>query len=204
MITTPKDYLELLYLIQDRNRPTQMIQCPKDETVYNIDLTTRKVDAPTFLSVENDHNAETVYFKVDRYFDNVDLARDDIYVIVQYENANPDTKKRGYVYAPPFIDVTTFAEENKIAFPWVIEGPATAYAGTVKFAIKFYRINSETNEYDFNLNTLTSESKVLVGMDAANIENSENYIFTASELDKILYRMNEISEQNDLYWIEIT
>lgn len=201
MITTPADYLSLLYLIQDQNRQTVAITLPKDEQIYNIDLNKRTVEAPKFLSVEYDHNAETIYFKVDRYYDNVDLARDDIYIVIQYENADKNTKKRGYIYAPPFIDIQTLKDENKILFPWVIEGPATAYAGTVTFSIKFYRLNFK-GEYEFNLNTLTNKSQVLHGMDV--YKTSENYIYDAPTVEAIYQRIEEIDKASDLYWVILT
>lgn len=49
-------------------------------------------------------------------------------------------------------------------FPWLIEGDATKAAGTVKYAIRFYKMNGNTL-LTYNLNTLVSESKVLHGMD---------------------------------------
>lgn len=208
MITTPSDYLELLYRIQDVNRTTTIIRLPKDETIYDIDLNSRIIKAPEFLSIEHDHNAETVYFKVDRYYENIDLARSDIHVVIEYENASPKTKEKGYIYLPPFIDTNTFAEEEKIIIPWAIEGAATAYSGTVKFSIKFYKIKAIENDdntysyiYEFNLNTLPSQSKILTGMDV--LEKSENYIYDANTLLGIYARMDDISKQNDLYWIEV-
>lgn len=200
MITTPADYLSLLYLIQDQNRQTIAITLPKDEHIYNIDLNTRTIEAPNFLSLEYDHNAETIYFKVDRYYDNIDLARDDIHIIIQYENANPNTKKRGYIYAPPFVDITTLEEENKILFPWVIEGPATAFSGNVTFAVKFYKLNPR-GEYELNLNTLPNKSKVLHGMNA--ITETENYIYDSETVEEIYARIEEVSRANDLYWLII-
>ena len=35
---------------------------------HPIDLNKRTIDVPECLSVEKDHRAETIYFKVDRYF----------------------------------------------------------------------------------------------------------------------------------------
>jgi len=67
-----------------------------------------------------------------------DLGSDDITVLIQYKNADPEARKSGYIYVPTYKDVTTFAEDEKIAFPWVIEGPATVFAGDVTFSIKFY------------------------------------------------------------------
>lgn len=200
MITTPADYESLLYLIQDQNRQTIAITLPTEEKIYHIDLDSRTIEAPPYLSVEYDHNAETVYFTVDRYFDGTDLARDDIYLVIQYENANPDKKKRGYIYAPPFIDITTYSKEGKILFPWVIEGPATAFAGTVTFSVKFYRLNSLGN-YEFNLNTLPSKSIVLSGMDI--YENSENYQYDADTVEAIYLRLNQLENTRDLYWLTI-
>lgn len=207
MITTPKDYLELLYRIQDQNKLTKWIGLPKEEQIYNIDLNTRTIDAPKYLSVEFDHNAETIYFKTDRYFDGIDLARPDVHIIIQYENADTVVTKKGYYYAPPFVDTSTLFDEKKIIFPWVIEGPATAYAGTVKFAIQFYRVEQEitNNEasyyYMFNLNTLPSTSQVLHGMNIAEV--TENYIYDSDTVHEIFQRIDQVEKTNDLYWIDI-
>ena len=112
------------------------------EPIYEVDLNKRSIEAPEFLSVELDHNAETIYFSVDRFFDNVDLST--VYCVIQYQNANPDKAKGGYIYPVPYFDVTTKARENKMLFQWAIEGPATAFSGPVTFSIKFYRIAAKT------------------------------------------------------------
>lgn len=204
MITTPSDYLELLYRIQDENKLTTIIQLPKDETIYDIDLNSRTIKAPEFLSVEYDHNAETIYFKADRYYENIDLARKDIHIVIQYENASSKSKEKGYIYMPPFVDSITLAEEEKIIIPWVIEGAATAYSGTVKFSIQFYKIQKTDDGnyvYDFNLNTLACSSKVLTGMNV--LDKSENYIYDADTIKGIYAEIDTVRKTNDLYWLEI-
>lgn len=198
MISTPQDYQSLLYLIQNPNRPSVIIPLPKDEPIYEVDLKTRIINGPDLLSVRYDHKAEWIYFKVDRYFDNVDLAT--MNCIIQYNNANPDKKKRGYVYAPPFIDIVTLKDENKIIIPWLIEGPATAYEGKVEFALKFYRMASN-GVLLFNLNTLSTVSNVLKGMDI--FEETENYVYDQDTIEEIYARIEEVSRQSDLYWIEV-
>jgi hypothetical protein len=35
---------------------------------------------------------------------------------VQYQNANPNKAQGGYIYAVPYFDITTKAEENKMLF----------------------------------------------------------------------------------------
>lgn len=214
MITTRDDYLDLLYRIQDPNRQTQVIKLPKDEPICEIDLDTRQINVPEAVKVvEFDHNSETLYFSIDRFYDNVDLST--LYAVVQYKNADPDNKKNGYIYAVPYFDVETLpnqGQENKMLLQWAIEGPATAYPGTVTFSIKFYRIaevedkdeNGNTiyvKVYDYILNTLTSKIKILHGMDV--FEETENYVYDAETVMDIYQRIEQISRANDLYWINL-
>lgn len=215
-ITTSAEYLQYLYIIQDKNFPQlQASDIPKSEEKLIIDLNTRTITAPEFLSVTKDHNSETLYFMVDRYFDNVDLAT--MSCVVQYTNANPDkTANNGYVYAVPQYFLIAPDGQQKLIFPWVIEGPATAYSGIVTFAVKFYRLMGEWNEdptlntleYEYNLNTLTAKSRVLEGMDV--LENNPDYSYNTnpSLYESILERLLNLeqlqsSEEKMLYWIKL-
>jgi hypothetical protein len=74
MITTAEEYQKYLWQLQDQNRPVSAILLPSDENVYEIDLNKRTIKAPDFLSVKEDHAAETIYFLVDRFYDNMDLS----------------------------------------------------------------------------------------------------------------------------------
>jgi hypothetical protein len=47
---------------------------PNQEKIYTIDLEQRTIETPEFLSIENDHASETVYFKAARHYDCIDLA----------------------------------------------------------------------------------------------------------------------------------
>jgi len=71
------NYKSLLYEIQNASSasPTSdVIIVPSNARIYNVDLNTRIIDAPEYLSVQHEHYAETVYFLVDRYYDSMDLA----------------------------------------------------------------------------------------------------------------------------------
>ena len=127
MITTPKEYLDNLLKIQDANTPDVTFRLPSDELPYKIDLNKRTVETLKHVTVSGDHKAETIYFIADRYFDQVDLS--ETVCIIQYINA----ENKGAIYPVPFYDIQT--EENKIIFPWLISGTATAAPGTIKFAI---------------------------------------------------------------------
>lgn len=188
MITTPQDYYSKLHLIQDTNKPVVATLLPSDEKIYNIDLNTRKIETPSYLSIEKDHYAETIYFLVDRYFDNIDLSTTTC--VVQYVNALGEPR----MYAVPFMDIQTF--EGKILFPWCIEGEATKAAGTIQYAVKFYHTFKDEEDnilFDFNLNTVTARSKILSGLDT--IKNNGDYDYIASEIEKALSRIDLLSKQ---------
>lgn len=165
MITSAKEYLANLQRIRDENLRTEVLQIPSDELVYNVDLNARTVDAPVYLSTETDHIAETVFFAVDRYYETHDLAKSTC--IIQYINA----KNESYVYIVPVFDTETYADEGKILIPWVIQGHATAAAGPIKYAIRFYHINTIERlngaveyEFDYIINTQVAQSRILKGM----------------------------------------
>ena len=195
MITTPQEYFAKLYLIQDVNKPSIAVLAPSDENTYEIDLSTRTIQAPASLSIEKDHMAETIYFKCDQFYDYVDLSQTTC--IIQYINA----KQEAHIYAVPFFDVTT--EEGKMIFPWCIDGAVTAAAGSVSFSIKFYHtFKGEDNSilFDFNLNTLTARSKVLTGLDVD--KNQEPYQGLASQIESALANLDEVNKE-DIKWLYV-
>lgn len=195
MITTPQEYYAKLHLIQDTNKPSIAVLAPNTEKIYNIDLNTRKIDSPEFLSIEKDHMAETIYFMVDRVYDSIDLA--ETTCIIQYINA----KKEARIYAVPFYDITTI--NGKIIIPWCIEGEATKASGTVKYSFKFYNTFKDKEDqilFDFNLNTLPANSKVLSGLDVA--KDDETYDYIASEIESALARV-DVATKLDIEWIHL-
>ena len=94
--------------------------------------------------------AERVYFKIDRFYETVDLAQ--MSCIVMY--TTPDNKD--YAYVVPFFDITTATD--KIIFPWDIQSVATEKSGIIKFAVKFFSTTLIHNipEVTYELNTLVA------------------------------------------------
>lgn len=97
MIVSPQEYNSLLHRLMDPNEFTNMLRIPENEPIYEIDLDARKINAPEFLSVEEDHNSEIIWFKTDRFYDNIDLYNSTCWI--QYKNAN----KEQYFYAAPLV-----------------------------------------------------------------------------------------------------
>ena len=159
MISTATEYFEALFKINENgNIPSLAVLLPKTENIYNIDLNSRTVEAPEFLSVLDDHDSETVYFIVDRFFDNMDLST--TACVIQYINAN----KEGRIYAVPYYDIETYHASNKMLIPWCIDGEATKAAGEVTYSIRFFKISDDGKYLVYNLNTLPATSKVLNGI----------------------------------------
>ena len=72
-----EEFKSFLQRVQDQY-PTTLRQIPLDEPRIQVDLSRRFIDIENseyrdFLSMAEDHRAETVYFEVDRYFEDVDL-----------------------------------------------------------------------------------------------------------------------------------
>jgi hypothetical protein len=100
---------------------------PLNENVYQIDLNTREIAAPEFLSVAQDHNSEVIWFKVDRFYDDFDLYN--CACLIQYTNA---LKEDCLSYSIP--KVLDDNNHNELYIPWLIAGPATKAAGSVTFS----------------------------------------------------------------------
>ena len=74
MITSSQEYQEFLanLAIDEHglyNPPNVLIRIPTNEKVYNIDWESRAVEAPVSIGVEADHEAEYLFFRMDRFVD---------------------------------------------------------------------------------------------------------------------------------------
>ena len=175
MITSGEEYRQYLAtLSRSYNPPTILIRIPANETIYNIDLNTRIIDPPKFLGVEADHEAEAIFFQVDRFFDNIDLAQ--CLGTIQFRNA----KNEEYIYVIPAYDITS--NPNKIIFAWNIQSPVTKYGGSVQFALKFFKIDKTSGELLYELNTLVCKSRVLVGWASKDGVNHNYNQFTVDQV----------------------
>jgi hypothetical protein len=132
---------------------------PPEEKIYNINLNTREVEVPEFLSVTNDHNAETVWFKVDRFYENIDLYKAGCWIL--YKNA----LKEEYIARVVPRVIYNYSHDT-LFIPWVVTGPATKASGEVTFSFEFFRLRESENELTtlFNIHTKPAKSKILSGL----------------------------------------
>ncbi len=196
MITVATEYWRNLYRIQqDHNLPSLAVLLPSTENIYEIDLNTRKITPPEYLSVYTDHAAEVIYFKCDRFFDYMDLANCN--VVIQYKNAKGESR----LYAVPFVDVATCSLENKMLIPWCVDGNVTAKAGEVTFSIRFYKIDANGEHVVYSLSTLPATSKVPETLDVQRADE-EHFTISPTEVERLDARINDlIRDHLDVNWI---
>lgn len=197
MIMTPEDYKNQLWSIQKNNFPKKAI-FPYVKEIYNIDIKTRKIDSPKFLSVLKDHKAESIYFSVPRYVDYMDLA--ETACIIQYK-----LKDGTYgIYPVQYYDITTFNEHGneRIIISWLLDGKATSLTGPVEYSFKFFCIDDAGNKFLYNLNTLPATSQVLYGLDVIGGDYNGDFDILPTEYEKLVAKISQI-QKDDLYWIEI-
>lgn len=210
---TEQEFLSQLYLIQSQNPPSTA-RLPYAEKVYDIDLYTRKIDSPNFVSVNRDHASETIYFSMDRFHDYMDMANTTC--IIQYNTPKPENKT--YYYIVPFFDIVTDRKNKKMIFPWNIEHMATKTAGTIEFSIRFFAIEKEYKnvtdyvdveenpntpmEYDYklvyNLETLPAQTKILKSLEVSE-DISDAFDLEPTYLEQLLAEVNR-AKREGVYW----
>lgn len=139
---------------------------PIDEPTFGIDLNTRSIQFPKgnyVYAVVGDDLAETIYFKTDRYFDNVDLNDMTIAIIV-------NTGEKKYLIPTNVRDITS--DPGKIIFGWPISKEITENSTTLEFAVRFYTFNEE-QQLAYNLSTQTTKLIVKPGLNYKDDEVDE-------------------------------
>ena len=176
-INTLEDYFSIIKTLSlgfDTN--FQILPAPQDEPRLIVNLNDRTIQGLSSAftyAVTGDDMAETLFFEVDRYFDNVDLNETEIAILV-------NTGKKKFLIPSTVRDITSV--ESKIIFGWPISREITEEATTLEFAIRFYKINEGTNLVDYSLST--QPTKLL-------IKKSLNYLREDSEVETL----NEVSSR---------
>lgn len=208
---------DLLFQIQEyedesgKHYPQIANLLPSDDQIIDIDLNTRKINAPDFLSVQYDHNAEIIYFKCDRYLDNMDLTN--CVCIIQYQNAEHPNKANKMVrdsglYWVPYFDISHYDTDKetglaipKILIPWAIQGLATLYPGSVNYTVRFYQIAPDGQTFLYNMSTRVAQGSILHGMDLD--ASLEEFQIDTTEVERIYSAIAQAKEDSITYWMDV-
>lgn len=172
-LTKIESFEDLLFQIQtyeDENaqRFPQLVHLlPENDQIFDIDLDARTISIPQFLSVQYDHNAEIIYFRCPRYFENMDLAS--TVCIIEYLNADGEAG----LYWVPYYNVDVYEDNDEsltplMLIPWAIQGLVTASAGTVTFTVRFYQLDAIRKNFIFNMSMQPAQGEVLHGIDLSD------------------------------------
>lgn len=144
---------------------------PLQEPIIPIDANTRKITVPKEMQnigVAGDFGAEILYFVIDRYFDNHDLAADDITTVIEWSNPNvTQGEKRGRQRAyttltniPAYLssDINKNLTGSKLLIGWALGGDVMSAAGTIEFTIRFYQLDEDEIVYSWS----TTPEKLII------------------------------------------
>lgn len=154
MITNRIDY--------DNNIDSERMINPSTEPYVYIDTNRRIIDANNqlkqFVTVVGDINAETIYFAIDRYFDNVDLFEKQC--MIKYRSKYGDI-----VSVEPsdyYVEKVGLAE--RIIFGWTLTDKITSIPRNVDFQIAFFSYKEDGYTFDYMLNTIPNVLTVKQGL----------------------------------------
>ena len=148
----------------------------EDEEIFEIDANARTIKVPASFSkngvgVVSDELAETVWFKINRYFDIKDfglaaqsgevLKDGGLHILIQWE-APDGAKGASWAYA---IDTDT--DEDFVYFGWALTAEhLTAKAGNIKFAVRILQYDIDgTVAYSFATQAATIAVKAGLSFD---------------------------------------
>lgn len=171
------------------------LRLPLDEPFFEINANTRGITVPGELSqiaVKGDKLAEVVFFRIDRYYDAVDLNTRHIYI----EWELPDGTKG---ISRDFLRDTQ-SEKDKIIFGWAIGEELTKQVGTIKFAVRF------VEWFD---NTVLDQENRRITLDTATERTQMLYSFsslpaTVSVVDSLNYSLFEDDDEFGEYVSNLT
>jgi len=143
----------------------KFLMLPLDEPVFEIDADKREITVPAVfkkngISVQGDEIAESLIFRINRFFDYADL--DNMTIQIQWENAN---KEQGLS--------NIYVKDNSksadyLYFMWPLTEEITRYPGTIKFSVRCY--NATGNTLAYSLSTKIAAATINAGHDY-NVEN---------------------------------
>lgn len=182
---------------------------PLDEDRIIVDLDTRKMTLPdsleTFIAMTKDHRSQTVYFEVDRYYEDVDLAG--ITCCVEYVTpSDKDNKVEGKYRLYPITLKNTIKTEagEKLLLAWNLGSEATSQAGVLSFSLHFFKVNFETSSLAYSLYTKPCEGNILGGLEEKVDEEAKDESLAYYDIQQTHYEilLDRINQKN-VYWNDV-
>lgn len=180
-ISTLDEYFQHLNEISLKD--PSLIILPLDEEKFFIDGNSRKIAIPQAFTkngvgVQGDHYAEYIYFKIDRYFENIDFGSPSITAVVEFIDANQQKH-----FTKAWIKYTD-EKSSKVIIGWPITQDVTSKAGSIKFSVRLFELDG--NSYKRSFGTLIGQLVVNPSLDFA---------ISKAEIDNIQGNLNDDVER---------
>lgn len=197
-ITTLREYIDQLNKLVGQKGKYQYLRMP-GEPEFVIDDVTRGIIVPEVfkkngLGVAGDHQAETVFFRMGRYFDGMDLnnfrgdnAKDGV-CLIHWKRRGPQGDSR----LSKAVAFTAYSKdddghEDEIYFGWTITEEVTEVEGIIDFAVRFVKID-ENNKLKYALSTQSNFCSINPALELPNEEDFSQIDIEDVE-DEILHRV---------------
>lgn len=170
-ISTISNYFEALQGEESLLRAYEdgkFLRIPLDEGLFEIDANSRSISIPPEfdatkgrgIGVQGDHLAEILFFKIARYFDEMDFDTCDCHI--EWINARGD-KMYSPAYAKQLVVNDEVGNDCSIIFGWIIDQNLMALEGQVQFAVRFVQHqNKDDVKSPITFNYLTSPATLKV------------------------------------------
>lgn len=137
----------------------KFLMLPLDEAPFEINANSRQITIPDNfkkygVSLHGDQIAETLLFRVDRFFDFNDLLTTTIFVQWTRPGPEPESEREGASLIT-LIDYET--EPGKLLLGWPLTSEITKAPGPLKFSLRFFKKDPETKKISYSFNTLTTQ-----------------------------------------------
>ena len=174
----------------------KFLRLPLDEPMLVIDANTRKIDVDSTpfkangIAVQGDHLAETVFFKIDKYFDYMDLMNTDIYI--NWKIGSESGRDKCFIKSDSIIP-------GCIVFGWSIADHMTGKSGALSFAVELEIVQDDGKKY--SLNTLSANLAVKDGLVLVNPETYDMKDNVLAILSNSEFTSDGVAAVDPVMWI---
>lgn len=153
-----KYFTRLGDLVDHVDNYIKYIMLPLDEPCLEVDANTRIITIPDGfkkygVGVQGDVIAETLFLRIDRFFDAMDFMTTEPYIQWKLKDGTEGATPI------PYMDYESEHNLGKLILVWPLTGEVTAQEGPVQFSLRFLKKDVDTVVYSWNSVTATINVK---------------------------------------------
>lgn len=144
-----KYFTRLGDLVDNAENPIEYLMLPLDEPCLEVDANTRIITIPDGFKkygagVQGDVIAETLFLRIDRFFDSMDFMMTEPFVQWKLKNGEQGATPI------PYMDYESEHHLGKLIVVWPLTGAVTAQEGPVEFSLRFIKRDGDKIVYSWN------------------------------------------------------